>query len=138
MNRFGWFVRLLLNKVDSRSWVGEGEMGEVLKVTSKLCQLRKPQSASMYSLGLGLSFTLAGPRIMARIRGSSLRRLCPSRRRLMDDHPRRQCARHPSTCQDWRLGRPGGWRESDFNVLKRWVIPVWRRWCARERLHAAY
>jgi len=55
----------------------------------------------------------------------------------MDDHPRRHCARRQSTRQDWRPGRTGGWRGSDFNVLSRWVIPAWRRRCPRESWHVA-
>ena len=89
--------------------------------------------------GLGSSCPSAGPRSTAGVRGSSLRCPCPcpSRRRPMDDHPCRHCARRPSTRQDWRPGRPGGWRGSDFNVLKRWVSPVWRRRCPRESCHVA-
>ena len=75
--------------------------------------------------GLGSSCPSAGPRSMAHVLGSSLLRPCPSRCSLMDDHPCRHCACCQSTCQEWRPGRPSGWRGSDFNVLRRWIISVW-------------
>jgi len=87
--------------------------------------------------GLGLACPSAGLRSTARLRGTSLLRPCPSRCSLMDDHPCCHCARRRSTRQDWRPLRPGGWRGSDFNVLRCWVNPVSRRRCPRESWHVA-
>ena len=78
--------------------------------------------------GLRSSCPSAGPRSMACVPGSSLRRLCPSRHRcLMDDHACRHCARRRSTRPDWRLAQ-----------IKRYVIPVWQRRCPRNSWHDAH
>ena len=55
----------------------------------------------------------------------------------MEDRPCYHCAHHQSTRQVWRPGHPGGWRGSDFNVPRCWVIPVWRRRCPSESWHVA-
>ena len=73
----------------------------------------------------------------AGVRGSLFCRRCPSRHRPMDDRPCRHRALRRSTREDWRPGCPGGWRWSDFNVPRRWVIPVWRQRCPRESWHIA-
>jgi len=74
----------------------------------------------------------AGPVSTALVRGSSLCCPCPSFRWTTTHAATVHAAdRHA------RTGRPGGWRGSDFNVLRRWVIPVWRRRCPRESWHVA-
>jgi len=77
--------------------------------------------------GLRSSCPLARPRVTACLCGSSPCRRCPSRHRPLDDHP---C--HRPTCR-WRPERQN---RSDFNVPRRWVIPVWRR-CPHDSWHVA-